>query len=321
MNVATMRRLAAALFVAVFSAAPVSPLALAADTQANAPRNGSRSHAADGTMVVYDGVNEMYVAPDRKDTFWIKNRFYHYEAGVWLASNAMAGPWEITPERYVPEAALGRFAPLKGGATATLPSGHQAVFEPRLKSYKVAGKKGVFLFDAVFYRYDNGLWLESDKEDGPWTPASARVLPVPLKKAVPPPDDGQSVTLPSGEKAVYDAKSRVFSLEDKPDVLLFDGEFYKKQDDKWQASSTTSSGFEEIEPNKVPGPVRIKDRASGTGTKKNDKKGEPKERKDKAAVQKREKDTSRPRRRQQNQKRREKGSGKDDSQPPPTSGD
>ena len=75
--------------------------------------------------------------------------------------------------------------------------------------------KGVFLFDGRFYQYDNGVWLESKKEDGPWVTTSFKVLPVALRKAVPVPESGQSVRLPSGDTVVYDEATKLFRVENK----------------------------------------------------------------------------------------------------------
>jgi hypothetical protein len=219
-------------------------------------RHGSRDKAADGTMVVYDKVNGVFIVPTRPMTYWIDKRFYQYENGVWLSATALAGPWEMTQQHLVPDIALERHPTPKEAVTAKLPWGRDAVYDPRIKVFKVAGKKGVFLFDARFYQYDNGVWLESKKEDGPWMPTSMKILPVPLRKAVPLPEDGQEVTLPSGEKVVYEEKKRVFRLEKKPEIVLFDGTFYEQRDDKWFAAPSAAAGFKEMQIAKVPPPVR-----------------------------------------------------------------
>ncbi len=261
MNRSFLRRVGAApvfSLAAILAVACFASPATADDPPTDAPRHGSRSKAGDGTTVVWDNVSGAYRVMNRWDTYWIDDRFYQYDNGVWQTAAKLAGRWGLVAQDLVPPVARGRHAAPKTEVTAKLPSGREAVYEPRLKVFRVAGRKGVFLFDAEFYRYDGGVWLVSAGDDGPWAAVSMKVLPVPLRKAVPPPEAGQSVTLPSGETVVYDAESKLFSVQGKPDTLLFDGTFYEKRDNKWFASSKSSAGFEELGVVKVPAPVRMK---------------------------------------------------------------
>ncbi len=240
-------------------------------------RLGSRAKAADGTMVVYDKVNGVFIVPGHKDTYWIDEKFYEYRNGVWVTSAQIAGPWELIPQHLVPDPAIQRYEPLKKPVTATLPSGREVVFEPRLKVFKVAGRKGVFLFDGRFYRYDDGVWLESKSDEGPWMTTSMKILPVVLRKALPVPEDGATVALPSGEKVVYDAGRKIFHVENKPDTLLFDGTFYERRDDKWFSAPGAAAGFHELAVTKVPPAVRLVYRKTpGDGEKKPAKTAEEK---------------------------------------------
>ena len=247
-----------AFFVFFFGAMTIFPAPAAAETPPKEGlRHGSRAKAGDGTLVVYDKVNGIYRVPDRSTTYWVDDTFYQYENGVWLESKVLAGPWALTPQHLVPDLALDRHAPPKTAVKATLPSGREAVFEPRLKVFKVAGRKGVFLFDARFYRYEEGIWFESKKDDGPWTPTSMKLLPVALRKAVPLPEGGTKVTLPSNEVVVYDAEKKIFRVENKPDTFLFDGTFYERRNDEWFAAPGAPAGYQEIQLTKVPSPVRM----------------------------------------------------------------
>ncbi|HXC52350.1 MAG TPA: hypothetical protein VN634_15825 [Candidatus Limnocylindrales bacterium] len=239
-------------------------------------RHGSRAKAADGTMVVYDKVNGVFIVPGHKDTYWVDDKFYEYRNGVWVTSAQIAGPWELIPQHLVPDPAIERYEPLKTPVTATLPSGREVVFEPRLKVFKVAGRKGVFLFDGRFYRYDDGVWLESKSDDGPWTTTSMKILPVVLRKAVPEPEEGATVALPTGEKVVYDAGTKIFHVENKPDTLLFDGTFYERRDDKWFSAPGAAAGFKELGVTKLPPAVRLAYRKTSDGGKKPPKNAEDK---------------------------------------------
>jgi hypothetical protein len=263
MNLSRSRRIGAALAISVLALVCVASRATAQDARntdaaKQEPRHGTRAKASDGTLLVYDKVSGYYLVPSHKNTFWIDERFYQHDNGVWLGSAAIAGPWELVPRHLIPQIALERFPAPKVSVTAKLPSGRDAVFEPRLKVYKVAGQKGVFLFDGLFYRYDTGVWLESKTDDGPWKPTSMKILPVMLRKAVPVPADGSEVALPSGDKIVYSAQDKFFSVAGKPDTLFFDGAFYEKHEDKWFTSEKATSGFAEIVLAKVPQPVRAK---------------------------------------------------------------
>lgn len=264
MNPAFLRRLGAVLalsFAAVAAAAAISAAAIAADPAGDDPkqelRHGSRAKAHDGTMVVYDKVTGVFVVPTRKNTFWIGNRFYQYDNGVWTVATAIAGPWELSAQHLVPDVAREKFSPPRTAVTAKLPSGVEAIYEPRLKVYRIAGKKGVFLFDGLFYRYDTGVWLESATDGGPWKTTSMKVLPANLRKAVPLPESGQKVALPSGEIAIYDSDGDFFFLEKEPATFLYDGTFYEKREGKWLSSSQASSGFKEVgSTGKVPANIR-----------------------------------------------------------------
>lgn len=270
MNPTFLRRFGAALLFSVVTLIPIVPHAFAeAPLAPGSPtlRHGSRAHAADGTLLVYDKVNGIYVVPDRKQTWWVADRFFQSDGGLWLSATAIAGPWQLTPLKDVPAIAKDTRGPVKGEAKAKLPSGGEAIYDARLRAYKVAGKKGVFLVDATFYRYEGGVWLGSSSDEGPWAPTSIKSLPPPLHKSMPAPEAGATVTLPSGEKVVYDATTKLFNLEGKPDTLLLNGLFYEKRDDKWFSSASGTTGFVETPTPKVPALVRLKYRKPGDGQK------------------------------------------------------
>jgi len=262
---------AGAAFVALVSLSSI-PMLVVTSAAVMPPtetlRHGSRVTAADGTLVLYDKVIGIFIVPGHKDTYWRDDRYYHFDHGVWTSSAKADGPWELTSQRDVPEAAVLRFKPPKEEVTAKLPSGREAVYDTHLKVYKVAGQKGVFLYDGRFYRYDTGIWMDSKKDDGPWTPTSLKILPVALRKAVPPPDDGAKVTLPSGETVVYQQSSKLFRIENKPETVLFDGSFYELHGDKWVSAPGAPAGFQEINATKVPGPVRVLAKKPGEPDKK-----------------------------------------------------
>lgn len=228
------------------------------DAAKDAPRHGARQKGGDGTLVVYDRVIGAWLVPGQKDTYWIDGRYWQYSGGLWLVASAAKGPWELTAERVVPEVARDRHAALKGPVTVKLPEGGEAVYDPKLKAYKVAGQKGVFLHDGLFHRYDDGVWLSSPKVGGPWAPGSARTLPPPLRKALPVPDDGQKVTLPSGDVVRYEAATKLFLVEGRADTVLFDGTFWEKKEERWFSSPSATKDFKEVEPGSVPVPVRMK---------------------------------------------------------------
>lgn len=234
-----------------------APGAEDAGTAAEKPRHGARKKAPDGTTVIYDKVSGTWRAPTLGEGYWIGDRFWRYDSGLWLSAAAAAGPWQLVSSDTVPEAAR-RYPLPKNPGTVKLPGGIEAVFEPRLKVFKVAGHKGVFLSDGTFYRVDNGLWLGAASVDGPWGPVSPKPLPVPLRKAVGDPVEGQQATLPGGEVVVWDPAAKVFVLKDKPSVVLHDGRFYEKRDDKWFESTQPSSGFAEKNVSEVPLAVRFK---------------------------------------------------------------
>jgi len=185
----------------------------------------------------------------------VDEHFYQNLGGIWLTSSHLAGPWDLVEERLVPESALARYSPPKDSVTARLPSGLEATYEPPLKAYKIAGRKGLFLYDGRFYHFD-GIWLDAKNADGPWTAASAKVLPGPLRRVVPAPEAGQHVTLPSGETLTYDADARVYRVDGKTDTVLFDGTFYEHRGGKWLAAPSAAAGFDDVAFSKVPGPVR-----------------------------------------------------------------
>lgn len=231
-------------------------------------RHGSRATAKDGTLVVYDNVNGIFMVPGRKSTFWLEDRFYQYDNGVWTSAKAVKGPWTLTAQQLVPEPARVRFGPIRGAKTASLPSGGEAVYDPKLRAYKVTGKRGVFLADGLFYRYDGGIWQSASQEGGPWSLTSSKPVPGQLRKSMPAPKTGDKVKLPSGESVVFDAENSFHRLDDKPSVILFDGMFYEKRDEKWFASPEPDLGFQAISTEKVPGLIVRKDRkASGTTSK------------------------------------------------------
>lgn len=258
MNPSTMRRFGAAL-VFSFATSPFLLSTALAGNDAPAPLHlGSRAKASDGTEVVYDAVGGVFVVLDRKDTFWVAPRFYHVDNGLWLAAPALAGPWDLVPSADVPPEARGHRMPPKSTVTVKLPSGRDAVYEPVLKVFRVAGRKGVFLHEGIYYRYDTGLWLSSRGDDGPWAVASAKALPVPLRAAVPVPQPGETVKLPSGETVAYDADAKVFQLDGKPETAFFEGNFYEKRDDQWFSSTAGAGPFAETKVDKVPLGVRFK---------------------------------------------------------------
>ena len=239
-------------------AAGTPPPGEAAAAPAQPLRHGSRATAADGTTVVYDGVNGVFVAAPHRRTYWAGQKFYRYDGGLWMTAAAVAGPWELVALRLVPKELSKLHARPVASVKARLPSGGEAVFEPRLRAYRVAGKVGVFVHDGRFYRYDAGIWLESDREEGAWQLARERHLPQSLRKAVPVPEAGRAVTLPCGEVVVYDAEKESFVLRDKLDTLLFDGTFYERRGQKWFASLRTAAKFHQVEDDKVPPQVRMK---------------------------------------------------------------
>jgi hypothetical protein len=246
--------------------AAAAPANAAAGTAPAQPlRHGARSTAKDGTMVVYDKVTGVFVVPTRQNTFWIDNRFWQYDNGVWTAAPAIAGPWNLVADRIVPDVAREKFAAPKTDVTAKLPDGSEAVYEPRLRVFKVAGKKGMFLFDGMFWRYDHGIWYGSSKTDGPFVPTSSRELPAVLRNAVPAPGKGERVTLPSGDVLLYDDKADFFTVDGKPETIYFDGTFYEKRDKTWFSSSSSKDGFTEVAAaGKIPANVRKKPHGAAT---------------------------------------------------------
>jgi len=242
--------------VASDSGAPTSILRAREEAEREGRRNGARSKAADGTLVVWDNVNSVWVAAGSKNTYWVDERYYRFDEGVWLTSKLLAGPWEITRQHLVPEAPRDRHAPPKDSVTASLPSGLEAIYEPRLKVFKIGGRKGIFLHDGLFYRYDGGVWLESGVVDGPWTPTSSVALPQSLRRALAPPEKGSRVTLPSGDVLVSEGQPNLFAVDGRPDALYFDGAFYERRNQKWFKSASLASEWEEISSQKIPGTVR-----------------------------------------------------------------
>jgi hypothetical protein len=219
-------------------------------------RHGTRSKTPDGTLIIWDNVNSVWVAAQPKNTYWVIDRYYRFDEGIWLASASLQGPWELTAEHRVPEAARGRHGPPKDSVTATLPSGLEAIYEPRMKVFKVAGRKGVFLYDASFYRYDGGVWLDSTSVEGPWTPTASTALPQALRKNLSPPQKGTRVTLPSGDVLVSEGLANLFAVEGRPDAIYFDGAFYERRDQKWFKTKTLALGWEEVSSQKIPPTVR-----------------------------------------------------------------
>lgn len=257
---ASARARAAKVDPAKADPAKADPAEAAADADEEAAerrRHGSRSEAGDGSLLLWDNVTGVFVSADVKNTFWIGERFYQHKDGIWLTSRALAGPWEMIEAALVPDRPRGRFAPPKTSVTATLPSGVQAVYEPRLKAFRVAGHRGVFLFDARFYRFHDGVWLGSGTADGPWLPTSAKPLPPILRRTVPLPGAGHKVTLPDGVTLVFEAESSLFAVEGQPDAVFFDGTYYyARREGKWMAARGNLTDFQEVSPTKVPGPVR-----------------------------------------------------------------
>lgn len=231
----------------------------AADTRESAAlHHGKHDKAADGTAIVYDKVRGVFLVPSLERVYWIDEKFFRYEAGLWLGAGALAGPWRLVAQRDVPPVALRLHESRKGATVAKLPSGREAVFDPKLRAHRVAGKDDVFVVDGSFVRYDSGVWLESSSEDGPWSLAQERKLPPALRKAMPVPGPGRAVTLPSGEVVVYDSDAAMFVLRDKPGTTLFDGTFYERRGGKWFAAASKTENFIEADPAKVPQPVRSK---------------------------------------------------------------
>jgi hypothetical protein len=228
-------------------------------------RHGSRRRAGDGTKVVFDKVAGAFRAAGLGETWWIDGRYYRWDGGVWTRAEVAAGPWSLVALADVPAAARERYLPPKTTTTVKLPAGLEVVFEPRLKVYKVAGRKGVFLFDARFYRSEGGLWLEAAEADGPWIPANPRPLPVLLRKAVGEPAAGAVATLPSGEAVTWDARAKLFVLRDKPEVVLYEGKFFERRGPKWFESSAPSAGFAEKDAKDIPPAVRFKFRKDPSG--------------------------------------------------------
>lgn len=236
-------------------------------------RHGTRSKTPDGTLIVWDNVNSVWVAAESKNTYWVVDRYYRFDDGLWLESASTKGPWELRPEHRVPEAARDRHGPPKESVTPTLPSGIEAIYDPRIKVFKIAGRRGIFLFDASFYRYDGGVWLESVSVDGPWEPTSATALPQTLRQALSPPAKGSRVTLPGGDVLVSEGLPNLFAVEGRPDAIYFDGAFFERRNQKWFKSKTLASGWEEVPSQKVPGMVRQNyhqggDRKGGRGVQK-----------------------------------------------------
>ncbi len=222
------------------------------------PRHGQRSKAADGSLLVYDKVVGAYRATEHVSTYWIDGRFWRFEDGVWSSADKFDGPWSVVSAQVVPKAARDQHSAPKTTTKMVLPSGREAIFEPRLKVHKVVGLKGVFLFDGEFYRYDGGVWFASQGEDGPWRPTSGKPLPPPLKRALPEPVHGDKVTMPSGAVLVYDGNSRLYSVEGRPATVFFDGAFYEREEDRWMRSVDGGAQMQPVEVTTVPVPVRAK---------------------------------------------------------------
>jgi hypothetical protein len=227
-----------------------------AEAEKEGRRHGARSKAADGTLLVWDNVNFVWIATEPKNTYWVGDHYFRFDEGIWLTSNLAKGPWEMTAAHLVPEAPRGRHGDPKETVTATLPSGLEAIYDPRIRVFKIAGKKGVFLFDGAFYRYDGGVWLESKSADGPWTHTSSVGLPAALRRAVAQPEQGTRVTLPSGDVLVSEGLPNLFAVEARPDAVYFDGAFYERRNQKWFKTTNLASDWEEV--TKIPPTVRSK---------------------------------------------------------------
>jgi hypothetical protein len=235
---------------------PESTLRAREEAEREGRRHGARKTVGDGTLLVWDNVNSVWIATEPKDTYWVDDTFYRYDGGVWLRSGAAKGPWELTASDLVPDAPRGRHGDPKKEVSPTLPSGVEAHWDPKLKAFKVAGRKGVFLVDAAYYRYDGGVWLESASPEGPWKTASAAPLPPALRRALPAAKKGDRVTLPGGDVLVSEGQPNLFGVEGRPNVLYFDGTFYERRDEKWMQAASLASEWEESPAQKVPGPVR-----------------------------------------------------------------
>lgn len=257
MKPSLLRRFGAVVVWSLVVSTVTAPGPSFAEGPTGSPIHGTRAKAGDGTLVVYDNVVGSYRVPDRQNAYWFGERFFLYENGVWLTAAAIAGPWDLSSAVLVPVALRERHTPPKKKVSAKLPWGAEAVYDPAIKVYKVAGKAGVFLFDGGFYRYDGGVWLTSKREEGPWELTSVKGLPPPLRRAVGKPEDKKAVKLPSGETVLYDAASDLFRVDGKTDTWLFDGNFYEKREAKWFASTKSAAGFEEVTPSKVPAPLRV----------------------------------------------------------------
>lgn len=239
-------------------AGAAKPASGADATGAAEPRHGARSKAADGSLVVYDKVVGAYRSTDHPSTYWVDDRFWRYDSGVWSRSSALAGPWEVVSSQEVPKGPRGQHAAPKSTTTIVLPSGREAIYDPGLKAHKVVGRKGVFLFDGGYYRYDNGVWFSSQSEDGPWQATSGKPLPPALKRALPAPVHGDKVTMPSGAVLVYDADTKLYDVEGRPAAVYFDGAYYEHKDDGWLRSLDGAAETKPVEVVAVPVPVRAK---------------------------------------------------------------
>jgi hypothetical protein len=227
-----------------------------AEAEKEGRRHGARSKTADGTLIIWDNVNFVWIAVEPKNTYWVGDRYFRFDEGIWLESKLIKGPWEMTAAHLVPEAPRGRHGDPRESVTATLPSGLEAIYDPRIRVFKIAGRKGVFLFDSSFYRYDTGVWLESKSAEGPWTHTSSVGLPAALRRAVAAPEQGARVTLPSGDVLVAEAQPNLFAVEGKPNAVYFDGAFYERRNQKWFKTTNLASAWEEV--TKIPPTVRSK---------------------------------------------------------------
>ena len=222
----------------------------------SAPAHGYRAKAPDGTNIVFDGVFGAYAVPGHVRTYWSGDHYYRNVEGVWLQATAVDGPWDLVAAVQVPETLRQAFPLSTERVSVTLPTGVAVTWEPTLRAFLVTGHPGVFLVDARFLRYLDGVWLASKAPDGPWEIASMKAFPALLRSKTKPPKHGTRVALPSGPELEYDADLALFRVVGKPDTYFREGMFFERRDKKWYRSTQAASGFEEIAVPKAPAALR-----------------------------------------------------------------
>jgi hypothetical protein len=63
------------------------------------------------------------------------------------------------------------------GFHAVTPEGVDLVFDPRVQTYAVAGRPGVYWLDGRFFRRADARWEASLRPDGPWQTCAPAELP------------------------------------------------------------------------------------------------------------------------------------------------